>query len=90
MDIETLLRDEDFSKEIEKANNLEEVAQLFNAKGIEVSAADIQKAIDASDDGEFTEGNLENVAGGLVTPVIAGAAIGAYLIAKLWKRGWKA
>ncbi len=89
MDIETLLHDEAFAKEIDKANNLEEIAQLFNDKGIEVSAADIQKAMDASDNGELNEESLEDVAGG-VTPVFAAVGIAAYLIARRWiqlKRG---
>ena len=89
MDIETLLQDESFTKRIDEANSLEEVALLFKEKGIEVSAADIQKAMDSSTSGELMEDSLESVAGGLATPIIACAVIGAYLIARQWKRGWK-
>ena len=89
MNIEALLQDEAFAKEVNEAKNLEDVARLFNDKGIEVSAADIQKAMDSSDSGELSEENLEAVAGGLITPIVAGAVIGAYLIGKMWKLGLK-
>lgn len=89
MNLEALLQDESFAKAVENAENLDEIAGLFNSRGIDVSSSDIQKAMDAVQNGELSESNLEAVAGGVVTPVVVSAAIiGAYVFSK-WKRTWK-
>jgi len=84
MDIDALLHDQSFTKKIDEADSLEEVAQLFNDKGIEVTASDIQRAMDAAGNDELSEESLEDVAGGAAGILVA-AAIGAYLLYR-WKK----
>ena len=85
MNIHELLQDEEFAKAVDNADSLEDVVKLINSKGIEVSVEDIQKAMDAAESGELSEDSLESVAGGVVTPVLVGIAVGVYLLSR-WGR----
>ena len=69
MNIEGLLQDEVFAKEVENAGSLEEIAKLLNAKGIVISTDELQKAMDFAESGELSEDSLEDVAGGMLIPV---------------------
>lgn len=88
MNINELLHDEEFAKAVENSESLEDIVKLINSKGIEVSADDIQKAMDAAENGELSEDSLESVAGGVVTPVLVGIAIGTYLLSKWGRKKW--
>ena len=65
MNIEELMKDESFAREMEKTQNVSELAELFRQKGVEISEEELQKALDAS---ELDEDDLENVAGGMLLP----------------------
>ena len=58
-----LLNDKDLVAKLENAENAQEVSELLAGKGVEISAEQIE-AVMAKDQGELSEENLENVAGG--------------------------
>ena len=63
MDIIELMQDEEFKTAIEKATSSEEIAQLLQSKGINVSAKKVEEALE-SESGELSEAELETVSGG--------------------------
>lgn len=71
-------------EKIENAETLEEVAKLCSEAGYEVTMEDL-KAVEAADNSELSEDDLDNVAGGLVilnpaTIAVGVVAVGAYAI----------
>ena len=58
-----LLNDKDQVAKLENAESAQEVSELLAGKGVEISAEQIE-AVMAKDQGELSEENLENVAGG--------------------------
>ena len=58
-----LLNDKELVAKLENAENAQEVSELLAGKGVEISAEQIE-AVMAKDQGELSEENLENVAGG--------------------------
>ena len=58
-----LLNDKDLVAKLENAESAQEVSELLAGKGVEISAEQIE-AVMAKDQGELSEENLENVAGG--------------------------
>jgi len=70
-------------EKIAQAETLEEVAKICNESGIEVTAEEL-KAVEASENSELNEDELDNVAGGCAAAAIAIgiAAIGIY---QIWK-----
>ena len=71
--LEQLKNDPAFIEEIRNAEGAEEIAKLFMAKGIEVTAAQIESLF--QEDGELSEDDLDNVAGGVVTELLIGVGI---------------
>lgn len=82
MNIEDLLQDAEFTKQVENAERLDDVVELLNKKGFEVTAEDLTNALKAAN-GELSEENLEDVAGGtslaIKAGVIAGKAVGYWI-----------
>ena len=58
-----LLNDKELVAKLENAESAQEVSELLAGKGVEISAEQIE-AVMAKDQGELSEENLENVAGG--------------------------
>ncbi len=93
--IETLMREEAFSAKLKACESAQEVSDLFAAEGIEVSAEDLEAGVAAmeANGGEFSEEELDNVAGGVAgTTFLVGCILfsaaelaGAYYCAK-WRR----
>lgn len=63
-------KDEAFAAKLEQAKDLNEVAKLFQEKGIDTDAEALQKYLESRENsGELDEAALEDVAGGMVIPV---------------------
>lgn len=58
-----LLENADFMAEIEKLDSVEEVLAAFRAKGVEVTAEELQAM--SAEEGELDLDALDNVAGGI-------------------------
>ena len=70
--IRNLMADPDFAQKLKATNNVEEMAALFSANGIELSAEDIVESLKAAQgDGELKEEELEAVAGGGLLAIIS-------------------
>ena len=76
MTIEELSKDPGFQKKIENAKDIDEVIALFREKGIDVTEEQLLKVAETVKDGELSESEMENVAGGFVDPVSAALAFG--------------
>lgn len=59
-----LLKDENFRKELEKADSAESAQKLFAAKDFEISIDDLNKIRTQNASGELSEADLATVAGG--------------------------
>ncbi len=68
--VRALMQDEQFKAKLSEAEDLEAMAALFRNEGFEITGADLEAAVEQSN-GELSEENLENVAGG----DILGAAV---------------
>lgn len=69
MNVEELLKDEEFVSSVSQANSLVDISHLMQGKGIyntELNA--ILKSIIATEDEELDERVLDNVAGGVSVP----------------------
>jgi hypothetical protein len=78
--IETLCRDESFAEKFKKCETAQEISDLFASEGVIVSADEIDTAYDAINaegEVEFSEDELDNVAGGIF---ISGGAFLAYSV----------
>ncbi len=74
--INNLLTDPEFAQELKNANNVEEMAELFNANGIAITADVITESLKAAQEtGELKEDDLEEVSGGFWGIISAGIAI---------------
>ena len=63
--VKSLMQDEQFKAKLSDADDLDSVAALFRAEGIQVTGADLESAMDNQQtDGELNEEALDNVAGG--------------------------
>lgn len=69
MSIEELLKDEGFVRDLEAAEKDANVIALFQAKGIAITEADIKALRKECCEGELSEDNLEEVAGGMLIPI---------------------
>ena len=67
MDLNELMQDEEFMSAVEQAGSPNEIAQLLQAKGIEISAEELEKACNTGSE-EMSENELENVSGGMIFP----------------------
>lgn len=76
--LEQLKNDPAFIEEIRKAEGAEEIAKLFMAKGIEVTAAQIESLLQEDGEGELSEEDLDNVAGG-ITEILVGIGVLLFL-----------
>lgn len=63
MNIEELLDNEVVQEELRNAKDLVEAATILNARGVEISAEQLEAAL--AEDGELGEDALEDIAGGL-------------------------
>lgn len=69
--VKTLMENEAFKAKLEAANDLDEMAAVFQAEGINVTGADMETiAANIQSADELTEENLDAVAGGMA-PIIA-------------------
>ena len=68
--VQALMQDEQFKEKLSQAEDLEAMAALFRNEGFEITGEDLKAAVEQQD-GELSEENLENVAGG----GILGAAV---------------
>ena len=74
--VQNLMQDDTFKAKLEKADDLDAMAALFQAEGIQVTGADLYAAAEKYDEkGELQEQDLENVAGGFAISGLIGAAI---------------
>ena len=71
--LEQLKNDAAFVEEIRNADNSEEIAKLFEVKGINVDASQIAAICNEGGNDELNENDLENVTGGVVG-ILAGVA----------------
>ena len=63
--VKQLMQDEQFKSKLSDAENLDEMAVLFQNEGIQVTGADLEAALENQlTSEELTEESLENVAGG--------------------------
>lgn len=91
--IEELMANTEFTDKLAQCETFDEIAALFGTEGIEVSGEELERAIAQvpvqGEDGEISEGDLEQVAGGFIS--IATATL-AFAIVKwgapyAWKAG---
>ncbi len=91
MSIEELLRDDEFVKDLEAAERDSDVLELFNRHGIEITEADIKAIRIENSNGELSEENLEEVAGGMLgirspRPISPKNPVVTWIIKKLFGR----
>lgn len=71
--IKELQDDKIFIEKLGKTDNVDEIQDLFRNKGIDLNKEDIEKVlageIVVNEHGEITEGELENVSGGIYTEI---------------------
>jgi len=81
--MEEAVKDEAFVNQLAEAENAEEAQKLFESKGISLSLEEVEAIANQlkSANGELSDDALENVSGGLVTPVIIIGGIVLYGIA---------
>lgn len=65
MTVDELIQNESIKARIQSAKSLDEVAEILNENGIDVSVSDIEAAAAAETEDELNEEALENVAGGV-------------------------
>ncbi len=67
--IEALGQDEAFIAKLKVCETAEEICALYAQEGIEITPEELDKAIEANlaESDEFSEDDLDNVAGGIVT-----------------------
>ena len=63
MELDKLMQDQEFRVAIEKASSLDEIAEILQVKGIEVTSREIENAF-CAEPGEMSETELETVSGG--------------------------
>lgn len=69
--VKMLMENETFKAKLEEANDLDEMAAVFQAEGINVTGADMETiAANIQGTDELTEENLDAVAGGMA-PIVA-------------------
>lgn len=74
--VQKLMEDEQFKVKLANAQDLDEMAALFQSEGIQVTGSDLEAAAMMSqDDEELDEEKLESVAGGLAPIIVAGIII---------------
>ena len=89
MIIEELLSNQTFTSKLDAlGDDLDAISGLFKSYGVDVKADEIQDRLDKLDSDEFSEEDLDNVSGGLITPtlVLGGLLIASYLYKRLKKR----
>lgn len=68
--IKALFKNEEFTKKMETLEEIEKIGELFKEYDVELTDEELadllQSAIDAKQEGELDESDLENVSGGLV------------------------
>ena len=62
--VQALMQDEQFKAKLAAAESMDDIAALFCAEGIQVTGAELDAVVEQNSDGELSEANLENVAGG--------------------------
>lgn len=101
--LKEVLSDTDFAKSLAEMETPEEVQAALKEKGVDISLEDIaaiQNVLENQNEGELSEDDLENVAGGSLTVMAAlgiasiiGAAVGGTIklgdsIDKWTRRRW--
>lgn len=84
MAYEELLNNKEFNEQVASAKNAEEVVALFAEKGVEVPLEIAQELFEEPSDlnGELSEEDLDNVAGGKWGGAILGGGV-AYIVSRL-------
>lgn len=85
MNMDELMKDEGFAREMEQTRDVAELTALLNRKGVEIGEDELQKALDAA---ELGEEDLENVAGGLRFPLLPGPKRRRIRIWDPFRRRW--
>jgi len=70
MKIEDLLRDDDFVRDLEAAEEDSDVIALFNRNGIAVTEEEVKAIRSEYSGAELSEENLEEVAGGRINVIV--------------------
>ena len=81
--MEEAVKDEAFMNQLAEAENAEEAQKLFESKGISLSLEEVKALASQlkSASGELSDDALENVSGGLATPVLV--IIGGTVLLKI-------
>lgn len=87
--LKEMMKNEEFVKKMAQMDSDVEVAKLFKANNVEISAEEFEKFMDelndymesSADEKEILENELDKVAGGSVLGAIAVYAIGSALVA---------
>ena len=87
--LEEMIKNEEFVKKMAQIDSDVEVAKLFKANNVEISAEEFEKFMDELNDymensvdgKEFTENELDKVAGGAILETIIFYAVGSALVA---------
>ena len=86
MSFEELMKDAEFAKAVEAAEDVKTLVELLKSKGVEITEEEMEKALDVAEKqgDELDENALENVAGGMsISLMIAlGLAYWAYCCGK--------
>jgi len=95
--LEEMMKNEEFVKKMAQMDSDVEVAKLFKANDVEISAEEFEKFMDelndymenSVDEKEISENELDKVAGGSILAGIAVYAIGGILVAVGGKHTYK-
>lgn len=75
MNLEKLMQNEEFTKKLESAQNLDEVLAMVKEQGVEITKEEVEAALKKLDEGELDENSLEDVAGGIAGWIMIGGGI---------------
>ncbi len=73
--LEELKKDSSFLEAVSQATTLEEVKELFEKEGVDVSLEELESICEANENGELSEEDLDNVDGGVLGGIVAGVGI---------------
>ena len=81
MNLQDLQKDEEFMALIQANPDLVAISAALRARGVEISAEELRKGFATLENGELSEDDLEEVAGGRANLV----AFGPLIISWLWR-----
>ncbi len=79
--IEALFGNQEFVEKLAAMETIDDMAEALQAEGVEITANELEAALVRAQkvqDGEMSEDDLDNVSGGIITPLLIAAGSAAF------------